>query len=219
MATVLLTGANRGIGLELARQLFARGDTVIAAVRIASPALAALGVRVIDGLDVTADDLAALPAALGDTRLDLLINNAGLLHPDRLDAFDLTAIRQQFEVNALGPLKITAAVLGHLAPGARVAHITSRMGSVTDNTSGGYYGYRMSKAALNMAAMSMSRELAPRGVAVGLYHPGYVRTEMTGGQGLIDAEESARGLLERIDALTLADTGGFWHVNGERLPW
>ena len=219
MAQILLTGANRGIGLELARQLHARGDHVVAVVRTLSPALAEVGVKVIDGIDLTADDLGGLSDALGDARFDVLINNAGLLHNDGLEPLDLAAIRQQFEVNALGPLKVTHAVLPRLAPGARVAHITSRMGSLADNTSGGHYGYRMSKAALNMAARSMQHDLAGRGIAVGLYHPGFVRTEMTGGRGMLETSESAQGLLGLIDALTLAESGGFWHVNGERLPW
>ncbi len=220
MATVLLTGANRGIGLELARQLVARGDTVIAAVRRPSDALKALGCRIEADIDVSDDTLGHLADRLDDVRLDLVINNAGYLERDALEPLDLGAIRRQFEINTLGPLKVVAAVLPYLAEGARIAHITSRMGSVTDNTSGGYYGYRISKAALNMAAASMTQDLKPRGIAVGLVHPGFVRTEMTGGQGLIDAPDSAKGILARIDALTMENTGGFWHADtGEVLPW
>lgn len=219
MSFTLLTGASRGIGLELARQLRDRGTTVVAVVRTLSPPLAALGVEVIDGIDLSDDDLSPLTERLGGRRFDALINNAGIFLHDGLDPVDPGAIRRQFEVNALGPLKLTAAVLPHLANGSKVAHITSRMGSIADNTGGGHYGYRMSKAALNMAARSMQHDLVGRDIAVGLYHPGYVRTEMTDGKGLIEAEESARCLIDLIDALTLAESGGFWHVNGERLPW
>ncbi len=219
MATVLITGANRGIGLSLATQLAARGDTVIAACRQSSPELRALDVRVIEGVDVGADDLAALSAAVGDARIDVLINNAGVLDYDQLGQLDLAGIRRQFEINALGPLKVTQAVAEHLAPGAKVALITSRMGSIADNTSGGMYGYRMSKAALNMAGVSLAHDLRKRGVAVALLHPGFVRTGMTRGSGNIEPEDAARGIIARIDALTLETSGGFWHAEGERLPW
>jgi NAD(P)-dependent dehydrogenase (short-subunit alcohol dehydrogenase family) len=137
---------------------------------------------------------------------------------DTLDALDVEGMREQFEVNALGPLRVTAALLGSLGEGSKVAIITSRMGSVADNTSGKMYGYRMSKAAVNMAGVSLARDLAPRGIAVALLHPGMVATEMTGGRG-ISAEESVRGLLARVDGLTMETTGTFWHMNGEVLPW
>ena len=219
MSRVAITGANRGIGLELARQFVARGDEVIALVRAASSELVGLGVEVIEGLDMSSDDLSAASRGLGDRTLDVLLNNAGVLERTELEALNLPAIRRQFEVNALGPLKITSALSGHLIEGSKVAHVTSRMGSVEDNTSGSHYGYRMSKAALNMAAKSMSVDLAGRGISVCVLHPGYVRTDMTGHNGLIDPQESAAGLIARIDELTLESTGGFWHQNGERLPW
>ncbi|MBK6847115.1 MAG: SDR family oxidoreductase [Proteobacteria bacterium] len=220
MATVLVTGANRGIGLELCCQLAARGDTVVATCRRASPALAALGVRVEEGVDVGDEaSVAALARRLGTLRLDLLINNAGVLAHETLEALDLAGVRRQFEVNALGPLRVTLALLGHLGPGAKVGLVSSRMGSIGDNSSGGNYGYRMSKAALNMAGVSLAHDLRPRGIAVAILHPGYVRTDMTGGSGHVDPPEAARGLLQRLDELTLESSGGFWHANGERLPW
>ena len=219
MGRIAITGANRGIGLELARQLSARGDEVIALVRRPSDALQDLGVEIIEGLDMSADDLSAASDALGDRTLDVLLNNAGVLQRTSLDDLDLEAVRWQFEVNALGPLKITSALASHLIEGSKVAHVTSRMGSVADNSSGSHYGYRMSKAALNMASKSMSVDLAGRGIAVCVLHPGYVRTDMTGHNGLIDTHESAAGLIARIDELNLETSGGFWHQNGERLPW
>ena len=124
-----------------------------------------------------------------------------------------------FEVNSLGPLLITQALLGNLGEGSKVGIITSRMGSIADNDSGGSYGYRMSKAAVNAAGKSLAIDLKPRGIAVGILHPGWVRTDMTGRNGLIDANESAKGLLARMDELNLDNTGTFWHANGELLPW
>ena len=220
MGNVLITGANRGIGLELARQLSQRGDTVIATCRKASPELGNLGVRVIEGVDVTSDaSIGELARRLDGKALDVLVNNAGVLTHETLDDLDFDRIRHQLEVNSLGPLRVTAALRGLLGHGSKVVIITSRMGSIGDNTSGGSYGYRMSKAAVNMAGMSLARDLAQSGVAVAILHPGFVRTDMTGQRGLIDATESARGLIARIDELDLESSGGFWHANGERLPW
>jgi NAD(P)-dependent dehydrogenase (short-subunit alcohol dehydrogenase family) len=114
---------------------------------------------------------------------------------------------------------VTQALLGNLQPGAKIGIVTSRMGSVGDNTSGSYYGYRMSKAAVNAAGKSLAMDLKERGIAVALLHPGYVRTEMVGGGGDVEPEQAAAGLIARLDELTLDTTGGFWHANGEALPW
>ena len=220
MATVLITGAGRGIGLELSRQLHARGDTVLATCRRASPALSALGVEVHDGVEVTSDEaVSALAERLSGRALDVLILNAGVLQRNGLDNLDWDSLRHQFEVNALGPLRVAAALRGNLGRGAKIAIVTSRMGSVADNTSGSHYGYRMSKSAVNMAGRSLSHDLRPHGVAVCLLHPGYVRTGMTGGHGYIDPDEAAVGLIARIDDLDLGTSGGFWHANGDVLPW
>ena len=217
--TVLITGANRGIGLELCRQLASRGDRVIAACRSVSKALQALEVRVVTGVDVSSDQsVASLKEELGDTRLDWLINNAGVLSAQSLSSLDFEAMEYQYRINALGPLRVTAALLPNLAEGSKIGIITSRMGSIEDNTSGSHYGYRMSKAAVNMAGMSLARDLAESGIAVGLLHPGMVATDMTGGRG-ISSEQSARGLIQRMDALSLTNTGSFWHAEGMQLPW
>ncbi|MFK7984477.1 MAG: SDR family oxidoreductase [Sandaracinaceae bacterium] len=219
MATIVITGANRGIGLELAKQRCEDHD-VIAACRTASDALRALDVRVEEGVDV-ADDASvhALAERLSGTSVDVLINNAGILKSESLDDMNLGSIRQQMEVNALGPLRVTAALGSALHEGAKVAIITSRMGSIADNTSGGRYGYRMSKAAVNMAGVSLAHDLRGKGVAVALLHPGYVRTGMTGNSGHVEAHESAAQLWDRIDGLSLENSGTFWHANGEVLPW
>ena len=219
MATVLITGANRGIGLEMTRQLLARGDTVIACCRSAGAELAETGAEIIEDVDVTSRlSVSVLADALEGRKLDWLINNAGILSVESLESLDFEAMEQQFRVNALGPLRITAALLAKLDPGSKIGIITSRMGSVGDNTSGGYYGYRMSKAAVNMAGMSLARDLQERRIAVALLHPGMVATDMTGGRG-VTPEHSASGLIKRMDALDMGHTGSFWHAEGEQLPW
>jgi short-subunit dehydrogenase len=219
MSKILITGANRGIGLELTRQLLSRGDEVIAVCRKASEELQSMNLRVIEGIDVCTDQsIGSLQTQLGDEPLDWLVNNAGILSVESLDNLDFGAMEQQFRVNALGPLRTTSALLGNLASGSKVGIITSRMGSIEDNTSGGYYGYRMSKVAVNMAGMSLAHDLKDRGVAVALLHPGMVATDMTGGRG-VPAEHSAAGLIQRMDGLDLATTGSFWHAEGEQLPW
>jgi len=220
MARTVITGANRGIGLELTRLVLARGDSVVAACRTASEELRATGADVVEGVDVTRDAaVARLVHHVGESKIDILINNAGILSRETLDDLDFDRIRRQLEVNALGPLRVTAALLPGLQRGSKVALVTSRMGSIADNSSGGSYGYRMSKAALNIAGASLARDLAERGIAVAVLHPGFVRTDMTGGQGMVDPKQAAAGLLARIDELTLETSGGFWHANGERLPW
>jgi NAD(P)-dependent dehydrogenase (short-subunit alcohol dehydrogenase family) len=218
--TALVTGANRGIGLELCKQLQDKDWTVIGACRETSDELEALGVRVETGLDVTSDrSVADLRRRLEGVRLDLLINNAGILSRESLEDLDFERMRRQFEVNSLGPLRVTHALLENLGEGCKLALITSRMGSIGDNTSGARYGYRMSKAALNIAGVSLSHDLKSRGVAVAILHPGFVRTGMTNFEGLINSSEAAAGLIARIEELTLEASGGFWHENGERLPW
>jgi NAD(P)-dependent dehydrogenase (short-subunit alcohol dehydrogenase family) len=220
MARALITGANRGIGLSLAGRLAARGDQVVAVCRQSSPELAALKVQVESGVDVTSDAaVAALARKIGAASLDLLILNAGILRHDDLKNVDLEEVRSQIEVNAIAPLRITQALLPALRPGAKIAVITSRMGSMGDNGSGGYYGYRMSKAAVNAMAMSLSRDLRPTQVAVAILHPGMVSTDMTGHRGNLPPDESARMLIERIDELNLENSGTFWHANGQVLPW
>jgi NAD(P)-dependent dehydrogenase (short-subunit alcohol dehydrogenase family) len=218
MATVVITGANRGIGLELARQLTERGDEVIALCRQASPELEALGVRVLEGVDVTDDTaLEAASKTLGDTRIDVLINNAGIFTNETFRDLDFEEILRNFEVNALGALRVTRAFQGHLQRGAKIILVTSRMGSIGDNGSGAYYGYRMAKAALNMAGVNLAHDFRGK-ASVAILHPGLVATRMTGFSG-ISTEESAAGLIARIDELRPEDSGGFWHANGERLPW
>lgn len=221
--TILVTGSNRGIGLELCRQLHERGEHVIATCRQASDALNNLGVEVIEGVEVSdTQSLTKLSETLGDRQIDWLINNAGIAGGLGLNDINVEAIdsfKRMYEVNSLGPLLTTHMLLKHLGDGAKVGIITSRMGSIADNDSGGSYAYRMSKSAVNAAGKSLSIDLKPRGIAVGILHPGYVRTDMTGHNGLMDTDESARGLIARMDELNLENSGTFWHSNGEQLPW
>jgi len=218
--TALVTGANRGIGLALCRRLKERGRDVIAVCRKSSPELEALGVRVEAGVDVTSDDaVSGLARRLTGVALDEIICNAGILREDGLDDGAYSEIRAQMEVNAIAPVRVVAALRRNLRRGGKIALITSRMGSIGDNGSGGYYGYRMSKAALNAAGMSLARDLAPSGIAVAILHPGFVRTQMTEGSGNIDPDEAAAQLVDRLEALSLETTGTFWHANGQVLPW
>lgn len=219
MSRILITGGNRGIGLELIRQWRARGDEVIVAVRESSDALAETGAEVHTGIDVTDEaSVRALHDALDGRSIDVLVNCAGVLTRESLDDLDFDRIRKQMEINAYGPLRVTHGLLDRLGSDSRVAIISSRMGSIADNDSGGMYGYRMSKAAVNAAGRSLAMDLRERGIPVLLLHPGMVATDMTGGKG-IPVDESARGLIERIDDMTLEQTGSFWHQNGEALPW
>jgi NAD(P)-dependent dehydrogenase (short-subunit alcohol dehydrogenase family) len=178
-------------------------------------------VRIESGVELSDEAaIAGLVERLAGLPLDGLILNAGILEATSLAALDPDSLRRQFEVNALAPLRLVRALLDHLTTGAKVALMTSRMGSIDDNSSGGSYGYRMSKAALNMAGKSLAIDLKPHGIAVALLHPGLVRTRMVNfNPQAIPPEEAVRGLLARIDALTLATSGSFWHANGELLPW
>ena len=217
---VVITGANRGIGLELCRYYQSCGAQTIAVCRSRSNELEALKVQIIDDIDVSkAQDIVSLSEQLKGVSIDILINNAGILSNQTLDDMDFQAISEQFEVNTLGPLRLVDALLGHLHEGSKVALITSRMGSITDNTSGAYYGYRMSKAALNAAGMSLAQDLRPRNIAVTIIHPGFVKTGMTGFAGDITPTEAARNISQRIEELDLTSTGVFLHSNGTVLPW
>ena len=221
MATFLVTGANRGIGLEFCRQLHARHDYVIAVCRHASPELEAMGVEIQSGIELTSEtSIALLVRNLSDRQLDGVILNAGILQSMGLDDLDSEGIKRQFEVNALAPLLLAKSLIGQMPHGAKLALVTSRMGSIEDNTSGGSYGYRMSKVALNIAGRSLSIDLKHRGIAVAILHPGLVSTRMINfNPNGISTKTAVLGLLARIDELELETSGTFWHSNGEQLPW
>jgi len=217
---VVITGANRGIGLELARHYAGQGCEVIGVCRQSSDELSEVAKQVIEGVDVTTDaGIEKLTSALVGKSISLLINNAGLLQDEQLGNIDFDSIRTQMEINAYAPLRVTEALVPQIREGGKIANITSRMGSIADNDSGGRYGYRASKAALNAFGKSLAVDLKPRGIAVAQLHPGYVKTRMVNFGGLITPEESAKGLAERIAGLNLENSGSFWHSNGEELPW
>jgi len=226
MKTFLVTGADRGIGEALALEIARRGDTVIASCLEDSPTLRERGIRVEAGIDVTSDAaVALLLERLVGVRLDVLVNVAGVYAGGEFPHLDLEGCRREYEVNALGPLRVTQALLPLITRGGKVAIVTSRVGSLAENLSGGYYGYRMSKAAANMLGVCLALDLKKRGIAVVCLHPGSVRTEMTRAIAgavagpFVEPIESARGLIARIDELTLETTGRFRHANGELLPW
>ena len=218
--TVVITGANRGIGLALCQQYINRGFEVIAICRTTSAELSALKIEIIQNIDVShSNDLSHLVGSINKRKIDILINNAGILTSQPFGNFNYEAMLEQFQVNTLGPLRITEALHGSLKSGSKVAMITSRMGSIADNSSGGAYGYRMSKCALNSACKSLAIDLKPQDIAIAILHPGWVETDMTNQNGEITAKISARRLTERIEELTIDNSGSFWHSNGEVLPW
>ncbi|MDB6063192.1 MAG: short-chain dehydrogenase/reductase superfamily protein [Verrucomicrobiaceae bacterium] len=220
MAAILISGAGRGIGLALTQQLVARGDRVIALCRSTSDALLQIeGIRIITDIDVT-DETAIqhLVAQLDKQPIDVIVHNAGVMTFETLQDLDLQRIRRQLDINTVAPLRITQALLPNLRAGSKIVLITSRMGSIDDNSSGGSYGYRMSKAALNSAGKSLAVDLKSAGISVGIFHPGMVATDMTAQQG-IDASEAAANLINRIDQLSLENSGQFFHANGDPLPW
>ncbi len=226
MPSVLITGANRGIGLELARQYAGLGWRVLACCRNPSGAnaLAGLGKNVeVLPLDVTDEaQIAALARRLDGQAIDILLNNAGIHGGEQsFGANEPADWLRVFHVNCVAPLRLTEALVEHVARSdqRKVIAITSRMGSIGDHPGGGDYSYRSSKAALNMAMVSAAADLKPRGIAIGLLHPGWVKTDM-GGQGApVSREASATGIRQVIDALDLSRTGGFWDYQGKVLPW
>ena len=217
--SVLITGSNRGIGLSLCRLYRENGWKVMATCRQSSPALKSLEVDIYEDVDVSSTNIAGTSGIMGNLQIDLLINNAGILRNENLGQIDFDQIQEQWLVNTLGPLRITEALVNNLKEGSKVAMITSRMGSIADNSSGGRYGYRMSKVALNMACKSLAIDLKPKHISVEIFHPGLVGTDMIGGRGNLSPDEAAQALATRIDDLDLQNSGSFWHSNGDLLPW
>jgi len=221
MSTYLITGSDRGIGLELCNQIHKRGDNVIATCRRASPELINLGVRIEENIDISSEEaITNLSKKLSGINIDCLIHNAGIYEFNSLEDFNKQSILRQFEVNALSPICMTISLKHLLKKSSKVAFITSRMGSIGDNSSGSSYGYRMSKVALSMAAKSLSIDLLKEEIYVAILHPGLVSTRMTGfTRNGITSQESVNGILKRINALNKNNSGTFWHANGQVLPW
>lgn len=226
MSTFLVVGADRGIAHSISLQLQERGDTVIAACLIGNDALAAAGVDVHGGVDVTSqqsiDDFAAALTAQG-VKLDVLFHVAGVLGLDELGSIDYDEVRRQFEINTIGPLRTVEALRGLLHDGSKVGIVTSRVGSLSDNGSGGMYAYRISKAAANMAGLNLHHDLSKLGISVLMLHPGMVATDLTkdfpGEHSYITPEQAAAGLISDLDQLTPEHSGRFQHSDGTFLPW
>jgi NAD(P)-dependent dehydrogenase (short-subunit alcohol dehydrogenase family) len=227
MPTCLITGANRGIGLEFARQYAADGWHVIATCRRpeGAVALAKVAGRVrIEALEVTdAAAVARLPERLGTLPIDLLINNAGIYGPRRVtyNAADGRVWADVLAINTIAPLKVSAALVEHVAhsTGRTIVAISSLMGSIADNTSGNAYMYRSSKAALNAVMRSLAIDLYPRRIIVTALHPGWVRTALGGVGAPLDAADSVRGLRRVIASLKPEDSGRFFDYEGRELRW
>lgn len=217
---IVVTGANRGIGLSFCKYFTNLGCNVYAICRKSSPDLEKTTKNIITDIDISnADDCQKLFKELSNIKIDLLINNAGILRDEILGEIDFDSIEEQFKTNTLGALRVTQGLLNNLQNNSKIAIITSRMGSIDDNSSGGRYGYRMSKAALNAASKSLAIDLKPKGISVGIYHPGLVATDMIGGIGDITPDEAASRIAKLITQLNTKNSGTFWHSNGQTLPW
>jgi NAD(P)-dependent dehydrogenase (short-subunit alcohol dehydrogenase family) len=217
---IVVTGTNRGIGLSFCKYFSGLGHNVYGVCRKPSPELEKVATTIIEDIDIgNPDSCNSLFEKLSEVKIDLLINNAGILLNETLGQIDFNSIEKQFQINALGALRITEGLINNLHQNSKIAIITSRMGSIADNGSGGRYGYRMSKAALNAAGKSLAVDLEPKGVAVGIFHPGLVSTDMIEGNGDISPDVAAKRIVGLIDKLTISNSGTFWHSNGEVLPW
>lgn len=231
MKTVMITGANRGIGLEFVKQYLQDGYRVLATCRRpeqadALNALAASGDLTVAGLDVTQpDQVQAIAQQWGDETIDLLINNAGVYGPrgsfcgNDIEA-DMAAWETVLRVNTMAPLRVALAFQKHVAAAqGTMAFITSKMGSIADNTSGGSIIYRTSKTALNMTVKSLSIDLAGQDISCVLFHPGWVLTDMGGPNALIDVATSVSGMRGKIAQLNTDDRGKYFNYDGREIPW
>jgi NAD(P)-dependent dehydrogenase (short-subunit alcohol dehydrogenase family) len=233
---IVVTGANRGIGLELVRQLRERGDEVEACARSPEQARELQQLAGVPGVDrvrvhrLDVSDTAsvrALAESLRDAAIDIVFNVAGVYGGARqslgqmAEDLELGDVADTFRVNAIGPLRMSVALLPHVRRGKakKLVHITSGMGSIADNTSGGYYAYRMSKVALNMMSRSLACDLSEEGISSYVINPGWVQTDMGGSHAPTPVDESVRGILREIDKATLSDSGEFLNWNGKRYAW
>ncbi|KKO49455.1 short-chain dehydrogenase [Arsukibacterium sp. MJ3] len=220
MQHIVITGGNKGIGLALVKQYLTKGDKVSVICRQPSAELADLDVTLYSGIELSEPQkIKDVAAKFAKNSIDILLNNAGILHKETLENFNESTILKQFQVDSIAPLLLSQQLLAAMKDGGKIAMISSRMGSITDNDSGNYYGYRMAKAALNAGSVSLAIDVAPRNISVGIYHPGYVQTEMVGFGGDISPDEAASHLTKLIAELNPANSGKFYHSNGSELPW
>lgn len=232
MTARLIVGADTGVGNALARHLHGRGDTVIASCLGDGVELAESGIEVVSGVDVTSDEAVvglAEKLTAQEVELDWLVHVAGVMRLDDLDTVDYADMTQQFEVNTVGPLRVVRELRGLLTGTAKVGIVTSRVGSLGDNSSGGDFAYRVSKAGANMVALNLHHNLATRGVAVQALHPGMVDTDLLKvadpdlraryASVAISTATAVEQLAAVLDALTIENSGRFQHANGSYLPW
>lgn len=223
MKNIAIIGANRGIGLEFVKQLSGE-NKVYAFCRSTSNELDGLNTeKVITDCDVSSlDSLKNASNEVEGVKFDWFIHVSGILESDsfkELDENTFSNIEKQFLINSVGPLKTVMSFKDNMTEGTKTALVSSRMGSIEDNSSGGMYGYRMSKAALNACGKSLAQDLKDDGITCLLLHPGYVKTDMTNHNGNITTTESVEGLVKVLNEKGLSETGTFWHTNGEKLPW
>lgn len=221
--TVVIIGSNRGIGLALVQKYLKHDWVVYAVCRSTSTELDSLSTNenlmVLNGIDVTnSEDRQRMCQSLPQS-IDEVIHNAGILRRDDLSSINETDMMEQFNVNAIAPLQTLLTLKPHFSPNARIGIVTSRMGSIGDCSGNSMLGYRISKAAVNMIGKNLANAWKTEGITVLLLHPGYVRTDMTGGNGFISTTESADGLYQQLREHGLNDTGTFWHTNGEAIEW
>lgn len=226
MPTVIITGANRGIGLEFVRQYLADGWKVIATCRDTASPGGLAGMVGVELFALSVDDpasITAFGAALKGKFIDLLINNAGVMGPDLTaqsrDGIDVEGWLLTLKVNALAPILVAQALKPSLAAGAKVATVSSQLGSVTENESGGMYAYRASKAAVNMGNRSLAADWRDDGITCIVMHPGWVQTDMGGPKAPVTPPDSVAGMRRVIADATLADSGAFFGYDGRRIPW
>ena len=230
-STYFITGCNRGLGLEFVRQLLARGQRVIATCRdiATSTDLTALtlkhsGQPSLVEMDVSDEaSMREAVALLNDEAIDVFINNAGMYGPRdaNFGNVDGPAMAEVLYTNAVAPVLLTQLLIDNVRKGSgkKLVYVSSKMGSIADNGRGGSYIYRSSKTALNSVVKSLALDLAPEGIATATLHPGWVRTDMGGPNGLIDAPESVSGMLNVIDGLSVANTGQFFNYDGATIAW
>lgn len=218
---VAVVGAASGIGLALTQKFIEQGSNVYAFCRTPSEALSKLNCKkIINDFDITdSSKINKAVTTLPEISFDVFFHVAGLMFYNQPHNLDSEKIMQQFNVNSLGPIQVLHAFLPSFKEGTKVGIISSRMGSIADNTRSGHIGFRMSKAALNMAGKSLSIEWRDKGIGVFLLHPGFVRTRITNFEGNMEPIESAEKLIELINKLSIKQTGTFWHANGNQLPW
>jgi NAD(P)-dependent dehydrogenase (short-subunit alcohol dehydrogenase family) len=226
MTTALVVGADKGIAWNIAKQLADRGDTVYAAIMGESTDFEGAPVNILPKVDVTSGAaVAAMVKKLQDkgVTIDTLYHVAGVMTLDELGKIDYDKLNWEFQINTVGPLRTIEAALPLLKDGSKVGIVTSRVGSLGDNSSGGQYSYRLSKAAANMVGLNLHHDLKKRGIAVRMLHPGMVKTDLVkdypGDFPYITPAVAAAGLIARMDELTLETAGDFRHSNGQQLIW